>query len=208
MSYGLALNLSNKFAAVASVAGTMTDEMIASGNPTRSVPIFHIHGNLDPVVPYDGSAGTLPTFGVLSSVNETLNFWNSIDGCTDYSTSNISNINVFDLCSASKRVYYGCAEHPNWYVEITGGGHTWPGTTPLTVTGNTCQDFNGSSLIWEFFSTCSLPTASSSEISSVKEMPVEYFNCLGKKISPNQITRGELIIVRWSSGRISKEMVY
>jgi polyhydroxybutyrate depolymerase len=193
-SYTLAGQLSNRFAAVASVAGAMTEAMVQSLNPTRPVPTFHIHGNLDPVVPFDGSPGQYPTFGVLTSVAETLNFWNANNTCsTSASSQNMANTNLFDFCSANKLIYGNCNEHDNWYIEITGGGHTWPGTTPLTITGNTCQDFDGSQEIWNFFSTITLPSYVENGETLLKK-PHKYFDFQGREIIQSEGIHGFYII--------------
>lgn len=202
-SYALAGQLSNRFAAVASVSGTMTEAMLQNLNPSRAVPTFHVHGNLDLVVPFDGSPGQYPTFGVLSSVSETLNFWNVNNACSAVGNMQpITNTNIFDLCTASKTIYNNCNEHDNWYIEITGGGHTWPGTTPLTVTGNTCQDFDGSQEIWNFFSSITLP-AYLENLSPSKAWPVRYFDFQGREIEKNETTKG-LFIVEYSDGTRKK----
>ncbi|MDP4717266.1 MAG: prolyl oligopeptidase family serine peptidase [Flavobacteriales bacterium] len=203
-SYALAGQLSDRFAAIASVAGTMTEVMIQNTNPTRPVPTFHIHGTLDPVVPYDGSLGQYPTFGVLTSVSETLNFWKTEDDCSSTSTNNIANSNLFDFCTASKTIYSGCAEHDNWYIEISGGGHTWPGTTPLTVTGATCQDFDGSQEIWNFFSAITMPPMSVEENTNGKNVvPVAYYDLQGRVIEKTELCQG-IYIVRMSDGSAKK----
>lgn len=203
-SYALAGELSQRIAAIASVAGTMTEVMLQNATPSRRVPVFHIHGTLDPVVPYDGSPGQYPTFGVLSSVAETLNFWNTEDACSSSSTTNIANSNLFDLCTATKTVYTGCMEHDNWYIEVSGGGHTWPGTTPLTVTGATCQDFDGSQEIWNFFSTISLPPMGIEDVTSeTKIFPIAYYDLQGRLIEKVNLTSG-IYIVRMSDGSARK----
>jgi polyhydroxybutyrate depolymerase len=203
-SYALAGQSSERFAAVASVAGTMTEVMIQNTNPTRPVPIFHIHGTLDPVVPFNGSPGQYPTFGMLTSVSETLNFWKTEDGCTSLSTSNIANANLFDLCSASKTIYSGCADHDNWHIEISGGGHTWPGTTPLTVTGATCQDFDGSQEIWNFFSTITMPPMGIDGLTTAEKIiPVSYYDLQGRIVEKSELTQS-IYVVRMSDGTTKK----
>jgi len=202
-SYALAGQLSNRFAAVASVAGTMTEVMLQNTTPTRPVPVFHIHGSLDLIVPYDGSPGQYPTFGVLSSVAETLNFWKNEDGCTSTSTNNIANSNLFDLCTATKTIYSGCADHDNWYIEVSGGGHTWPGTTPLTVTGSTCQDFDGSQEIWNFFSGITMPLGVEEFIPASTAIPVAFYDLQGRVLEKSELSNG-IYIVRMSDGTARK----
>ena len=51
MGYHLACNLSTKFAAIASVTGSMTNDTYNDCNPVHPTPILQIHGLLDFVVP-------------------------------------------------------------------------------------------------------------------------------------------------------------
>ena len=58
MGYHLACNLSNKFAAIASVTGSMTTSTYDNCSPSHPTPILQIHGLLDFVVPYNGNSGS------------------------------------------------------------------------------------------------------------------------------------------------------
>ena len=51
LAYRLACDLSDKITAIAVVAGALVDDTCT---PTKPVSILHIHGNLDPTVPYQG----------------------------------------------------------------------------------------------------------------------------------------------------------
>ena len=51
MAYGLANYKSERIAAVASVSGTMLD---CIGNPQHPIPVLHLHGTADSVIPYNG----------------------------------------------------------------------------------------------------------------------------------------------------------
>ena len=51
MAYRLACDLSEQITAVAVVTGALVDDTC---NPTKSVPLIHLHGDLDPTVPYQG----------------------------------------------------------------------------------------------------------------------------------------------------------
>jgi polyhydroxybutyrate depolymerase len=73
-SYLLACQLSHRIAAVASVTGSMTIPTYDACNPTRAVPVLHIHGTADPIVPYTG--------GDFKTVDEVLAYWTSHNNCT------------------------------------------------------------------------------------------------------------------------------
>jgi polyhydroxybutyrate depolymerase len=64
MAYRLACDLSEKITAVAVVTGALVDDTC---NPTKPVSTLHIHGNLDPTVPYNGG-GKLETPDIYHSV--------------------------------------------------------------------------------------------------------------------------------------------
>ena len=56
-SYELACQMSGRFAAIASFAGTMPVSP-KSCDPERNVPIMHIHGVEDPIIAYGSTDGT------------------------------------------------------------------------------------------------------------------------------------------------------
>ena len=70
MSYNLACNLSSKIAAIVSVTGSSSTEMLEDCNPEHPTPVMQIHGALDLTVPFDGNSalGMLP-------IDTTLDFW-------------------------------------------------------------------------------------------------------------------------------------
>ncbi len=50
----LACDLSDKIAAIASVAATMPEKLVAECKPSRPVPVMYMQGSKDPLVPIDG----------------------------------------------------------------------------------------------------------------------------------------------------------
>ncbi|OUW77513.1 MAG: hypothetical protein CBD68_00950, partial [Flavobacteriaceae bacterium TMED208] len=65
MAYGLANYKSDLVAAVASVSGVMLE---CTGSTSHPMPVLHLHGTSDGVLPYNGS-------GYWSSVQNTLDYW-------------------------------------------------------------------------------------------------------------------------------------
>ena len=58
-SYRLACDLENRIAAIASVTGELTTlTALNCTNQSRKVPVLHIHGTADPLVNYNGFAGS------------------------------------------------------------------------------------------------------------------------------------------------------
>ncbi len=66
MAYRLACDLSEKITAVAVVTGALVDD---SCNPGKQVPLIHLHGDLDPTVPYQGG-GKFETPSIYHSTAE------------------------------------------------------------------------------------------------------------------------------------------
>ena len=69
MAYRLACDLSEKVTAIAVVTGALVDD---SCTPTKPVSTLHIHGNLDPTVPFHGG-GKFETPSIFHSVQEMAN---------------------------------------------------------------------------------------------------------------------------------------
>ena len=64
MAYRLGCDLSEKITAIGIVGGALMDQTC---NPTKPVSIMHLHGNLDPTVPYEGG-GKFETPSIADSV--------------------------------------------------------------------------------------------------------------------------------------------
>ena len=121
MSYNLACNLSSRIAAIVSVTGSFSTEMLADCNPEHPTPVMQIHGTLDPTVPFNGNSalGMVP-------IETTLEFWADYNLCNP--VPEISVIDFFDLgMSVDHKVYKECQN--NVQVELfksSGMDHTWP----------------------------------------------------------------------------------
>ncbi|MBK7810623.1 MAG: T9SS type A sorting domain-containing protein [Saprospiraceae bacterium] len=151
---------SNKFAAVASVTGTMTKLLPPNCQPSKAIPVMLIHGTADAVVPYLGNAGLL-------SVPAVLDHFSNLLKCskTDISKQNVPDKVPGDGAQAEWQVYKNCTgglEH----FKITNGGHTWPGSViPLPMT---CQDFSASAEIWRFFRQSIENTSSTNNVNKIE----------------------------------------
>ena len=66
LSYRLACDLSDKITAIAVVAGALVDDTCT---PTKPVSTLHIHGNLDPTIPFQGG-GKFETPSIYHSVQD------------------------------------------------------------------------------------------------------------------------------------------
>lgn len=144
MSYKLACEQGDKFAAIASVTGSIVPSQLEACDPIRKMPVMQIHGTSDPTVPYNGSSFSAP-------VEDVVDFWTEENACNLMAdTIEIENTSLIDLCTAERIEYTDCEEDTEVvFYKIAGGGHTWPdGTVNVGVTN---RDFNASEEIWIFF---------------------------------------------------------
>lgn len=158
MSYYLACE-SNKLAAIASVAASMTTIMYNSCDPSYPIPVMEIHGTSDAVVPYSGSFGNM-------DVESVVDLWMDKNNCNTVPiVTSVPDIDATDGATAENYLYSdGTNGHTVELYKVTGGGHTWPGAVvPIPALGNTCMDFNASAEIWRFFNQYSNLYAGTSE---------------------------------------------
>lgn len=147
MSYAMACQ-TTRFAAIASVTGSMSVPMYNSCNPTSPIPVMEIHGTADPTVPYAGNTTSKPIADVVA-------FWVTKNNCNSTPTvTQLPDINTGDGATAEHQLYTGGTNgHTVEHYKVNNGGHIWPGgTVNLPTGGNTCRDFSASKEIWRFFS--------------------------------------------------------
>ncbi len=149
MSYDLACFRSERFAAIASVTGTMLDSRLISCNAVHPTPVMQIHGTADPTVNFLGGSG-------LVAIEDLVTHWVDFNNCNptpEY--TQLPDINTTDGCTAEHFVYLnGDLGSTVEFLKVIGGGHTWPGS-PFVI-GVTNQDFNACKEIWRFFSQYTL----------------------------------------------------
>ena len=141
-SFLLACQLSDKFAAIASVTGSMTTDTFQNCNPSREVPILQIHGTNDIVVPYAGiQSWNTP-------INDVLSYWVNNNQCS--TTPNVillddvdpnNGITVEDI-TYNNGVNQSVVKH----LKVYGGGHEWYQN----------DDLDASEAVWTFFSNYDL----------------------------------------------------
>ena len=155
-SYRLACDLENRIAAIASVAGAITDLTALNCVLSRKIPVMEIHGTADPLVPYGGETG-------IKSVEETLNFFLNLDQCSSVNdTVQWPDLDPTDSSTVQRIHYASCGSGTEvMFFKITGGGHTWPNAYYPYIYGPTNHDLDASQEIWNFFNrfTINGPTA-------------------------------------------------
>jgi len=163
MSYRLACERPDRFEAVASVAGTMSNAALTTClgpplPPSYHVRLMHIHGTSDAVVAYNGGNGN-------ASVDQCIQSWVNRSVCPSVpAITALPNTNSVDGSTVEQMVYAPCAplgpgNSPGAgipgrvvFLKVQGGGHTWPGNTALLFgLGNVNMDISASASILNFF---------------------------------------------------------
>jgi len=153
MSFKLACQLSDRIAAVASVAGLISYTTADSCNAKHKMPVLLIHGTADEIVPYNGAVGWY-------SVEQTLSHWINFNLCTESDTTSLLDFDPSDGCTVEKINYTDSSDNTSVVCyKVTNGGHTWPsGDKQFLIInwadiGNTNEDINASEEIRNFFKT-------------------------------------------------------
>jgi polyhydroxybutyrate depolymerase len=149
MCYRLAAELSDRIAAIAPVAGTIT---IEESKPKRPVSVIHFHGTKDGFVPFDKAGGKTPRFMRLKGAEESVQTWVKLDGCNEKPKTDILSKDG-DEMKVTRQTYGGGKDGAEVVlIVIEGGGHTWPGMVPMVgFIGKSALNISANDLIWEFF---------------------------------------------------------
>ena len=132
MAYGMAHFKSELIAAVASVSGTMLD---CIGPPNHQMPVIHLHGTNDGVLPYNGS-------NEFSSTQSVLDYWSEFNNTVTNPTQTTSTNGgmTIEHYAYNQGDNNASVEHYK-YIE---GNHVWFDAT--------FQDQTTAELIWNFVS--------------------------------------------------------
>lgn len=153
MTYRLAMQLGETFAAAAAVIANLPDpaECPFAAEP---LPILIMNGTLDPAIPYDGGcvAGQSCERGSVRSTAATVAFWVLSNGAAttpaitdlpDVIPSDGSTIRVFRFADAT-------GGNDVLLYRVEGGGHCPPGPSPFPAV-NKNRDIDAAMEIWDFF---------------------------------------------------------
>lgn len=160
MSFRLACELSDEFAAIAPVTAALSEALLATCSPSAPVSVLMVNGTDDPLVPWEG--GTIGFSrkgsgrGQALSTPETVAFWVDQNQCAKEPRVTLADDadpedgtrvrwEVYGQCNGSTEVVL-CA--------VEGGGHTWPQGwqyLPEGVVGAASQDVEANEIIWQFF---------------------------------------------------------
>lgn len=149
MCYRLAAELSDRIAAIAPVAGTIA---IDKSEPKRPVPVLHIHGRKDRIVPYEGPDAKFPAFMNFKSVENSVMTWVRIDHCEPEPEVEVISKEGDDMKVVRKTYAGGKNETEVVLVVLEEGGHTWPGRSAIVrFVGKSSRSISANDLIWDFF---------------------------------------------------------
>lgn len=170
LSHRLACALSQRIAGIAAVGGASgqfdrSRNLFYACNPTRPVPVLHIHATNDRNYPYSGGFGSGLSNTDFYPVDATISDWigrnnvtpqGTIDNvtpttsCTRYATRADTNraFAPVTLCKVDPPDVFDAANSV-----VHGGGHSWPGANrSVSASGDTpVADFNANSYLWTFF---------------------------------------------------------
>jgi polyhydroxybutyrate depolymerase len=151
MSYRLACDAADVFAAIAPVAGT---DNTVTCSPSEPISVLHIHALDDTHVLYNGGAGedafrddTKVTD--FTSVNDTINRW------LTYNKLPSEPKRTLTVAGAYCDSYEGTSDTEVRLCVTESGGHSWPGSTVGQILRDKqpSQAINANDVIWDFFST-------------------------------------------------------
>ncbi|NOY75009.1 MAG: hypothetical protein GXP32_04370 [Kiritimatiellaeota bacterium] len=168
MTYRMALECSDKLAAIGTVSSAMP-EFLAHKKPSRPVPLLIISSPKDPFVPWKGGYagfrlwkyGRFHRRGRVVSQADTLAYWLKQNRAETKAHATILPDSFPDDGTNVVMERYppknGGAEIIRYIIK--GGGHTWPGGKQYMsekVIGKTCRDINACDVLWRFFKNHSL----------------------------------------------------
>jgi polyhydroxybutyrate depolymerase len=161
-SQRLACAMAEDFAAVASVSGQMSQALSLVCKPTRPISVLLVHGNADPIVPYDGGSLQGSTGNALLSVAATAAFWEQADACPGSGGSvKVHGASPADGTHVRREAHTGCAAGTEVALyTVDQGGHTWPDGPQydrLMIIGKVSHALDASAAIWEFLARHPLP---------------------------------------------------
>ncbi len=153
MCQRLGREIPHRFAAIATVAAAMPENLASCPATGTPVPILMIHGTADRVVPFHGGVVALSRpRGRVLGVEQTLAFWVNWNRCaplpadtwlTEPGGSLPVKLTVYKNHRNGVRVVL---------YTVVNGGHTWPGGRRRPVVfGKKTDAINATAIIWEFF---------------------------------------------------------
>lgn len=135
-AYQLACDHGDRIAAIAAVAA---GDVTLGCDPGAPVPLLHIHGTDDWIVPYDGNL-------VLPSARQSVSGWaRKVNAC------DTDPVVAFELGDVTCETWSCDAASDASLCTVEGGGHTWPGAPTVPGLGTVNRDIDATIEILAFF---------------------------------------------------------
>lgn len=162
----LAFDLSDRVAAIAPVAASLSVTLADGPPPPRPMPVLLISGTDDPLAPYNGGKIGLPPLlnrGEQRAVPDAVRYWVQLNAANALAiTTTDPDRAPFDGTRVRRERYEATTADsaPVELLAVDGGGHTWPGGRqylPASLIGRTSRDIDASEEIWRFFRPITRP---------------------------------------------------
>ena len=147
MAYRCATEMSDRFAAMASVTGTLVAE---KWEPKHPMPVLEIHGTKDGLVPFEGTKkNKMLKFPPIEEVVETCAKRN---GCEEKPTVTQVMPSRDDMKIEKRDFGKGKNGAEVVMYVLEGGGHVWPGRLVPSILGRNTFNLDACETIWDFVS--------------------------------------------------------
>lgn len=138
MSYMLAYQAPDTFAAVAPVSGHVMRVMYTSLKPKKPVPLMEIHGTDDPLSLYNGDPYNKDSWGADIAIPCAVAVWITENRCTHELREQLPLLRNQVI---AHRFVDGIGGNQVWFYRVIGGKHSWADS-----------DMDTPNEIWKFFS--------------------------------------------------------
>jgi polyhydroxybutyrate depolymerase len=147
MAYRCGAEMSDRFAAMASVTGTIVTE---KWEPKHPMPVLEIHGTKDGLVPFEGTMkGKMLKFPAIEDVVQTCAKQN---GCEEKPVVTQVMPSRDDMKIQKRDFGKGKNGAEVVMYVLEGGGHVWPGRRIPGILGRNTFNLDACETIWEFVS--------------------------------------------------------
>ena len=146
MSFVLSCTMSDRIAAVGMVGAAQTLPWRWCTDQ-QAVPMIAFHGTADPDVPYNGGVSWISARPFPSTPKWAASWARRNRSGPDSVESRVA-------ADVTRRAYTTCADGADVVLyTVEGGGHTWPGGTPLPewFVGRTANSIDATRVMWAFF---------------------------------------------------------
>ncbi|MFQ5652637.1 MAG: FlgD immunoglobulin-like domain containing protein [bacterium] len=181
MSYRLAVELSDRIAAIAAIIAALPAQNLCS-EPVNPIPVLIMNGTADKLMPWEGGQSSHEGTGTLLSAYESVVFWvkhNNCDTIPEY--FDFPDLAIEDGSTVSREIYdNGIQDAEVVLYRVDGGGHLEPSIaeqySPLAeiVLGRQNHDIEMAREVWDFLKRHML-SGTTSVKSSADDLPVKTF---------------------------------